>query len=58
MMDAILDWEVPPLAIVADKAYASTKIRQQIADEGALAGQPLILELMAGLTVFTLLSGT
>ena len=37
MMDAFLDWQKPPLAIVADKAYGSTKIRQQIADEGALA---------------------
>ncbi|MCP4182158.1 MAG: transposase [Hyphomicrobiales bacterium] len=37
VMDVFLDWEVTPLAIVADKAYASTKIRQQIADEGALA---------------------
>ena len=40
MMDAFLDWEVPPLAIVADKAYGSRKIRQQIADEGALAVIP------------------
>lgn len=40
MMDAFLDWEVPPLAIVADKAYGSSKIRQQIADEGALAVIP------------------
>ncbi len=36
MMDTFLDWETPPLAIVADKAYGSAKIRQQIADEGAL----------------------
>lgn len=40
MMDAFLDWDVPPLAIVADKAYSSAKIRQQIADEGALAVIP------------------
>ena len=31
MMDIFLDWETPPLAIVADKAYGSRKIRQQIA---------------------------
>jgi len=40
MMDTFLDWELPPLAIVADKAYGSKKIRQQIADEGALAVIP------------------
>ena len=40
MMDTFLDWQVPPLAIVADKAYGSKKIRQQIADEGALAVIP------------------
>lgn len=40
MMHTFLDWEVPPLAIVADKAYGSRKIRQQIADEGALAVIP------------------
>jgi len=40
MMEAFLDWEIPPLAIVADKAYGSNKIRQQIADEGALAVIP------------------
>ena len=40
MMDAFLDWNKEPLAIVADKAYGSTKIRQQIADEGALAVIP------------------
>ena len=39
-MDAFLEWEKPPLAIVADKAYGSKKIRQQIADEGALAVIP------------------
>lgn len=40
MMDAFLDWGKEPLAIVADKAYGSAKIRQQIADEGALAVIP------------------
>ena len=40
MMDAFLDWDIPPLAIVADKAYGSGNIRQQIADEGALAVIP------------------
>ena len=40
MMHTFLDWSVQPLAIVADKAYGSKKIRQQIADEGALAVIP------------------
>ncbi len=40
MMDAFLDWNKEPLAIVADKAYGSIKIRQQIADEGAVAVIP------------------
>ena len=40
MMDAFLDWSHAPLAIVADKAYASTRIRQRVADEGALAVIP------------------
>ena len=40
MMDAFLGWDRPPLALVADKAYGSRKIRQQIADEGALAVIP------------------
>ena len=40
MMDTFLDWQSPPLAIVADKAYGSRKIRQQIADESALAVIP------------------
>jgi hypothetical protein len=31
-MDAFFCWDNEPLAIVADKAYGSTKIRQQIAD--------------------------
>ena len=39
-MDAFLGWKTPPLAIVADKAYGSAKIRQQIADEGTLAVIP------------------
>ncbi len=39
-MDAFLDWKIPPLAIIADKAYGSAKIRRQIADEGALAVIP------------------
>ena len=30
MMPTFLDWAVPPLAIVADKAYGSKKIRQQM----------------------------
>ena len=38
--DAFLDWDAPPLAIVADKAYGSAAIRQSIADEGALAVIP------------------
>jgi transposase len=40
MMDAFVDWQNQPLAIIADKAYGTTKIRQQIADEGALAVIP------------------
>ena len=40
MIDVFLDWDHEPLAIVADKAYGSAKIRQQIADEGALAVIP------------------
>ena len=40
MMDLFLDWDKPPLAIVADKAYGSAKIRQQISDEAALAVIP------------------
>jgi len=36
MMPVFLDWYNPPLAIVADKAYGSSKIRQAIQDEGAL----------------------
>lgn len=37
MMSAFLDWDEAPLAIVADKAYGSCRIRSQIADDGALA---------------------
>jgi transposase len=37
---AFLNWEKPPLAIVADKAYGSKVIRQSIANEGALAVIP------------------
>ena len=40
MMHAFLEWNKPPLAIVADKAYGSAKIRGQIADEGALCVVP------------------
>jgi len=40
MMSAFLDWDQAPLAIVADKAYGSRRIRSQIADEGALAVIP------------------
>ena len=32
----VLDTPKPPLAITADKAYDSEKVRQQIKDEGAL----------------------
>ena len=39
-MPDFLDWKVPPLAIVADKAYSSQKIRKTIADEGTLAVIP------------------
>ena len=35
-MPAFLDWQEPPLAIVADKAYSSKSIRQAIKDEAAL----------------------
>ncbi|WP_155851944.1 transposase [Ahrensia sp. 13_GOM-1096m] len=41
MMHDFLDSVVPPLDIVANKAYGSKKIRQQIADENALAVTPL-----------------
>ena len=32
----MLDTPKPPLAVTADKAYDSEKVRQQIKDEGAL----------------------
>jgi hypothetical protein len=32
----LLDYPRPPLAVTADKAYDSEKVRQQIKDEGAL----------------------
>ena len=32
----VLDTPKPPLAVTADKAYDSAKVRQQIKDEGAL----------------------
>jgi transposase len=32
----VLDTPTPPLAVTADKAYDSEKVRQQIKDEGAL----------------------
>jgi len=37
---AFLNWDQPPLAIIADKAYGSKAIRQSIADEGAMAVIP------------------
>ncbi len=40
VMSAFLDWQKPPLAIVADKAYGSAQIRRDIAEEGALAVIP------------------
>lgn len=40
MFDAFTGWTTDPLAIVADKAYTSNRIRRQIADEGALAVIP------------------
>jgi transposase len=36
MFDAFINWQRMPLAVVADKAYTSARIRQQIVDEGAL----------------------
>ena len=35
-MGDVLDTPTAPLAITADKAYVSEKVRQQIKDEGAL----------------------
>ena len=40
VFDSLIDFDHPPLAIVADKAYDSAHIRQVIADEGALAVIP------------------
>ena len=40
VMNAFLNWDKAPLAMVLDKAYGSAKIRQDIADEGALAVIP------------------
>jgi transposase len=40
MINAFLNWETASLAMVLDKAYGSRKIRQAIADEGALAVIP------------------
>ncbi len=34
------NWREPPLAIVADKAYGSSAIRQAIAEEGSVAVIP------------------
>ena len=39
VIEAVLDTPRPPLAVTADKAYDSEKVRQQIKDEDAL---PLI----------------
>ena len=36
VVEAVLDTPKPPLAVTADKAYDSQKVRQQIRDEGAL----------------------
>ena len=38
--EAFENWRKPPLAIIADKAYGSSAIRQAIADEGAVAVIP------------------
>ena len=35
-VEDVLDTPRPPLAVTADKAYDSEKVRQQIKDEGAL----------------------
>jgi len=40
VFDSLIEFDKPPLAIVADKAYDSAHIRQMIADEGALAVIP------------------
>jgi len=36
VVEEVLDTPRPPLAVTADKAYDSAKVRQQIKDEGAL----------------------
>lgn len=36
VVEEVLDTSKPPLAVAADKAYDSQKVRQQIKDEGAL----------------------
>ena len=36
VVEEILNTTRPPLAVTADKAYDSEKVRQQIRDEGAL----------------------
>jgi transposase len=36
VIETVLDRPRPPLAVTADKAYDSAKVRQQIQDEGAL----------------------
>lgn len=36
VVEAVLDTPRSPLAVTADKAYDSAKVRQQIQDEGAL----------------------
>jgi hypothetical protein len=40
MIEAFRNWDTKPRAIVADKAYGSGKIGQQIADAGGWAGIP------------------
>jgi transposase len=40
-VEQLLDTVRPPLAITADKAYDSRKVRQQIRDEGALPAIPV-----------------
>ena len=36
VVEQVLDTPRPPLAVTADKAYDSEKVRQQIRDEGAV----------------------
>ena len=40
VMDTFLNWKKAPRAMVMDKAYSSQKIRQAVANEGALAVIP------------------